>query len=93
MTLARTPRGARSTAIDRVNATTAPFAAQYAAKFMTPDEAGDRTLVDDRPARAHVRRAACVMRYVPLTLTSKQRSQSASSATATEPFESMPALL
>src|ERR1700735_2174905 len=65
------PRGARSTDIDRVSATTAPLAAQYEAKFAMPTTAAtDPWLtMDPRPAATIERAATREQRNVPLALT------------------------
>src|ERR1700677_2150892 len=95
MTLTRTPRGARSTDIDRVSATTAPLDAQYEAKLATPTSAATDPwlMIDPAPAATIKRAAAREHRNVPLALTRKQRSQSSSVASITEPLLFTPALL
>src|ERR1700733_9894938 len=52
MALTRTLRGARSTDMDRVRATTAPLDAQYEAKFAMPTTAATEPwlMIDPRPA-------------------------------------------
>src|SRR6202022_2729818 len=95
ITLTRTPRGARSTDIDRVSATTAPLDAQYEAKFAMPTTAAtDPWLTIDPPPAATIERAATrEQRNVPLAMSSKHRPQSPPVASITEPLLFTPALL
>src|ERR1700751_103312 len=95
MTLTLTPRGARSTDMDRVSATTAPLDAQYEAKLATPTTAATEPwlMIDPRPAATRARAAAREHRNVPRALTAKHPSQSSSVASSTEPALFTPALL
>ncbi len=95
ITLTRTPRGARSTDIDLVSATTAPLAAQYEAKLAMPTSAATEPwlMIDPPPVATIDGAAAWAHRKVPLALTAKLRSQSSSVASSTEPLLFTPALL
>src|ERR1700684_1791130 len=95
MALTRTPRGARSTDMDRVRATTAPLDAQYEAKFAMPTTAATEPVLKTgpRPAATIARAATWEHTKVPLALTAKHRSQSSSEASITEPLLFTPALL
>src|SRR3984957_17467552 len=95
MALTRTPRGARSTDMDRVRATTAPLDAQYEAKFAMPTTAATEPwlMIDPLPAATIERAATWEHTKVPLALTAKHRSQSSSVASITEPLLLTPALL
>ena len=74
--------------MDRVSATTAPLDAQYEAKFAMPTSAATEPwlMIDPPPAATISRAAAREHRNVPLALTAKQRSQSSSVASMTEPL-------
>ena len=81
--------------MDRVSATTAPFDAQYEAKFAMPTSAATEPwlMIDPPPDSTIERAAAREHRNVPLALTAKLRSQSSSVASITEPLLFTPALL
>ena len=93
--LTRIPSPTWSIASARVSATTAPFDAEYAARFRSPTSAAtDATLTIEPPPRAIMPGIACLQqRNVPRALTANTFSQTSSGVPGAFVVEPMPAAL
>src|SRR4051794_19573929 len=91
----RTPCGARSTCIDFVSASTAPFDAAYETRRPIPVSAitDDMFTIDPERCAIIVGTTARHMRKIPRALTRITRSQSSRVVSVTSPTPAIPALL